>query len=116
MSAKRYTISGSTADGEVLSPDMSHTHERGYVAFTFYSDVELETIVTPTAGTVTTTVSENGEIFGTVSNNVTNAVDVGPAVLYVRPNWSGSARSLKLLFASIADGAFFKCVISRFGS
>lgn len=116
MSTKRYQFSGSTADGDTLSPDMSWTHERGYVAFTFYSDSALTTLVTPSAGTITTTVSENGEVFGSVSSGTTTASDVGAAVFYVRPNWSGSVRKLKISLSGIVGAAFFKCVVSRFGS
>lgn len=113
---KRYEFSGPVADGDLLSPDMSWLHERGYVALSFYSDEELTTLVTPSAGTVTATVSENGVLFGTIADSVTNAADVGPAVTYTRPNWSGSARKLKLALAGITGAAFVKCIITRFGS
>lgn len=116
MATKRYQFSGSTADGDTLSPAMSYTQERGYVAFTFYSDSDLTTIATPTAGILTSTISENGEIYGSISDGTTTASDVGPAVTYIRPNWSGSARRLKLNLAGVTGAAFFKCVISRFGA
>lgn len=113
---KRYEFSGPIADGDLLSPDMSWTHERGYVAFSFYSDSELTTLVTPSAGTITSAVSENGDIYGSVAEATTNAADVGPAVTYLRPNWSGSARKLKLTLAGITGAAFVRCTVSRFGS
>ncbi len=116
MATKRYQFSGSTADGDIFSPDMSYTHERGYVAFQFYSDAALTNLVTPAGGTITTTISELGDIYGSVSEGVTTASDVGPAVMYLRPNWSGSARKLKLTFASITGAPYFKCIVSRFGS
>ena len=116
MSTRRYQFSGSSANGDALSPDMSYTHERGYVAFTFYSDAELTSLVTPGAGTITSVVSENGDIYGSVAEGTTTATTVGPAGTYVRPNWSGSAIKLKLTFAGITGAPFFKCVVSRFGS
>ncbi|MCJ8292878.1 MAG: hypothetical protein MJK15_00595 [Colwellia sp.] len=116
MSTKRYDFSGPIADGDLISPDMSYTHERGYVALSFYSDAALTNLVTPSAGTVVTAVSENGDIYGSVAEATTNAADVGPAVTYLRPNWSGSARSLKLTLAGIVGANFVRCVISRFGA
>jgi len=113
---KRYEFSGPVTDGDLLSPDMSWTHERGYVAFSFYSDAELKTLVTPSAGTVVTAVSENGDIYGSVAEATTNAADVGPAVTYLRPNWSGSTRRLKLTLSGIVGANFVQCVISRFGA
>ena len=116
MSSTRYQFSGSAANGDVLSPDMADLYERGYVAFYFYSDAALTNLVTPSAGTVTTVVTELGDIFGSIQNGVTNAAEVGPLVTYLRPNWAGSARTLKLTFAGVTGAAFFKCHIARFGS
>ena len=113
---KRYQFSGSTADGDTVAQPMSYTHESGYVAFTFYSDEELTNLVTPSAGTVTTTVSENGDAYGSIDSGATNAADVGASTQYTRPNWSGSTRFLKVSLAGIVGAAYFKCVISRFGS
>jgi len=115
MSSKRYQFSGSTADADILSPDMSWTYERGYVSFVFYSDAALTNVVTPLGGTIITTVSENGDIYGSVSEGSTSVLNVGPSATYLRPNWAGSARKLKLNLAGITGSAFFKCVISRFG-
>ncbi len=115
MTAKRHTFSGSTVDGSISFDDMRYNHERGYVAVTFYSDSALTTVVTPTDGTVTFTVSENGVNFGTIPNGTVTAINVGPLVGYERPNWAGSARAIKATFSGIAGAAFFKAEVTRFG-
>lgn len=116
MSAKQYTFSGPTSDGDLTSPSMSYTYERGYIALIFYSDEALTTVVTPTAGLATVTVSEIGAIFGSILNGVITASNVGPSVAYTRPNWYGSTRELKLSLSGILGAAYVKCIISRFGS
>jgi hypothetical protein len=116
MPSKRYTFSGSTADGSVEFDAMRFHHINGLVSITFYSDADLTSIVTPTEGTVTVTVSEDGVIFGTVPNGtLIDAAKIGPNTEYSRPNWIGSARSIKLTFANIAGAGYFKCRVIRSG-
>ncbi len=115
MNAKRFEFSGSTADGDQIFDDMRYTHERGYVSILFFSEAELTTVVTPSAGTVTFTISENNDAFGTISDGVVTANTVGPAVQYTRPNWSGSARAIKATFLGVLGAPFFRCIVSRYG-
>lgn len=115
MDATAYSFNGSSADGDLIFNGMRFNHERGYVALTFFSDALLTTQVTPTAGTATVTVSERGSNFGTISNGTVDATLVGAAVAYPRPNWAGSAKSIKVTFASVADGDFCRIDVIRYG-
>lgn len=115
MAAERYRFSGVSSDGFLLIEDMSHTHERGLVALTFYSDEDLTTQVTPGAGTAIITVSEDGANFGTVLKGTVDATKVGTAVQYDRPNWSGSTRYLKVTFLGITTATHCRIDVARYG-
>ena len=115
MSNRNYKITGAVSDADFEIKNMSQRFERGYASITFYSDSNFTQIVTPTAGTVTFTVSENGDIYGTVTNGTVSALNVGPAVTYARPNWSGISRAAKVNLSSVVGASFFVCNINRYG-
>ncbi len=115
MSNFKYKKSGAVAAADFILDRMSEEFERGFISVTFYSDVGRALVVTPTAGTITFTASEDGVNFGTIPNGTITALNVGPAVNYVRPNWVGMSTAVKMNLSGIADANFFEFVINRFG-
>jgi len=115
MSARRYVLTGTVEDGTKQIEDMQNIYDKGYVSLTFYLDEELTQLITPTSGTVTITVSETGDVYGSIPNGVIEANNIGPDRTYVRPNWGGSATHLKILFTGITYATHFKCEITRSG-
>lgn len=115
MSNLKYKKSGSVAAADFILTGMSEEFERGFVSITFYSDAGLALVVTPTAGTITFTASEDGKIFGTIQDGTITALNVGPAVIYDRPNWIGMSTAIKMNLTGIADAAFFEFVVNRYG-
>jgi hypothetical protein len=113
MAITQYDLTGSSADGNLIITNMSSTELGGLVSICFFSDAALTTPVTPTAGVVTISVSEDGCNYGSVVNNVVSAADVGPSSSYHRPRWSGSTRYLKASFAGVTGADFVRLVISR---
>lgn len=106
-----YKVQGSTADGTITSPDMSAAYERGYISVIFYTDSTLQTIATPTAGTITFTASESDQHFGTVSNGTITA----SASTYARPNFSGAIKKVRATCSGITGAGYYVATISRFG-
>lgn len=115
MGARQYSFSGSTANGSIQLDNMADSHDKGYVAIKFYADAERTELVTPNTGKVTVTVSEHGDIFGSIPEGIIDAHSVSSTDNYIRPNWGGAATSLKLVFSDITNAAYFECDVSRFG-
>lgn len=110
-------FSGATGDGDTISPLLDRDYERGYLSIVFFSDAELTTIVTPSAGTIDITASEDGDIYGTIQDGTAiSANTVGPAVNYSRPNWSGQVLFLKFSLSGIVGANFFKCTAYSYKS
>lgn len=106
-----YTISGSVADGDYFSPNMRKDIERGYISIVFYADAQLQNPVTPSAGTVTFTASEEGIRYGTLSNGTVDATIDD----YDRPNWSGTVFRVKATTSGITGANYFKATIHKYG-
>lgn len=106
-----YKIEGTTANGDLLSQDMSPRFERGYISVTFYTDSTLTSVVTPTAGTLTFTASETKNGYGTISSGTLDAT----ADPYPRPNFSGGVASVKATAAGITGAGHYVAIISRYG-
>ncbi len=105
-----YTIRGSSADGDLISAKMSQRLERAYVYVTFYTDATYQTVVTPSAGSLTITASEDETNFGTVNNGT---IDVTTAA-YDRPNWSGGVKVVKATALGITGAPNYILTISKY--
>lgn len=106
-----YTIKGSTSDGELITEDMEAFFERGYVSVVFYTDGTMQTLVTPTAGTITFTASETGTGYGSITNGEVNAAIED----YARPNFSGYVTNVKASCAGITGAGYFVATVARYG-
>lgn len=105
-------FSGGTSNGDTISPLLDRDYERGYLSIIFYSDAELTAIVTPGAGTVTITASEDGTQYGDVAT--ITASTAGASSTYTRPSFSGLIRRVKVNMASITTANFFQVRIARY--
>jgi len=105
-------FSNDTSDGDTISPLLDRFYERGYLSIIFYSDAELETVVEPSAGTVTITASEDGSQYGDIA--VIDATTAGEESTYTRPSFSGLVRFVRVNMASIAGANFFRVTIARY--
>ena len=108
---QEFVIKGSTADGELLSLMMNLNFETGFIKVLFYADDTYLTPITPSAGTINFTVSEEGETFGSIPSGTIDAT----AVNYDRPNWSGPGLYAKATCSGIVGASHFRAVIYRRG-
>lgn len=106
-----YTMRGSTADGQIFSPEMNSYLERGYISVLFYTDGTLATQVTPTAGTITFEGTESQTGYGSFDKGT---IDLSVAT-YDRPNFAGAVRRVRATCAGIVGAGYFVATISRFG-
>lgn len=106
-----YTISGPIADGDYFSPNMRKDLERGYISVNFYSDSEFQNLVSPTAGTITFTASEDGGNYGSLINGAVDATIAN----YDRPNFSGALLRVKATASGITGATHFKATVHKFG-
>lgn len=109
MSHVTYLLKGSTADGELISVDMSHAYERCYLSVVYYSD-DFITSVIPTAGTLTCTGSETGERYGEITNGTLDAT----VEQYNRPAFYGSVKNIKAVALGITGAINYTLRIDRF--
>ena len=107
-SSALYDISGSSSDGDLLTTEMRWQHSTAYLSVVFYSDSELTTPVTPSAGTITFEASEDGVDYGTITDG-----SVNPTGQYDRPNFAGTARFVKATCLGITGAPFYKAVVYR---
>lgn len=105
-------FSGATGDGDTLSPLLDRDYERGYFSIIFYSDAELENLVTPAAGDVIITASEDGKQFGDVATIL--ASTAGPNSTYDRPTFGGLIRFVKVEMSGITGANFFQARVVRY--
>ena len=105
-------FSAASSDGDTISPLLDRDYERGYISIIFYSDAELTTIVTPGAGTVTITASEDGTQYGDVA--VIDATLAGASSTYTRPSFAGMVRFVKVNMSGITTANFFQMRIARY--
>lgn len=116
MSARQYSFTGTTENGTKSITSMHDWHDKGYVSLTFYKDSELTQVASPLGGSIIISVSEDGEIFGSIPNGELDASTIGPNKSYQRPNWGGASTHLRLTFLDIPTSTgYFKCDISRSG-
>ncbi len=101
-----------TSNGDTISPLLDRDYERGYLSIIFYSDAELTAIVTPAAGTVTVTASEDGTQYGDVAT--IDATLAGENSTYTRPTFSGLIRFVKVNTAGVTNANFFQVRIARY--
>ncbi len=110
-------FSGATGDGDTISPLLDRDYERGYLSISFYSDESLTNIVTPSAGVVDIVASEDGDIYGTISEGASvDASTIGPSSQYARPNWSGQVKYLKVSLSGVVGANYFKCSVFSYRS
>ncbi len=105
-------FSAASSDGDTISPLLDRFYERGYISIIFYSDAELTTIVTPGAGTVTFTASEDGTQYGDVA--VVDATLAGAESTYTRPSFAGMVRFVRVNMSGITTANFFQVRIARY--
>ena len=109
MSFLADTIQGTVSDGTIISANMSPAYERGYISVLFYSD-EFETVVIPSAGTITFEGSETGDKYGTFTNGTVDAT----LELYDRTNFSGSVQNVRATTSGITGALNYRALINRF--
>lgn len=109
MSQRPYLIEAPVSDGEFISPSISQMLERSYISITFFSD-EYITPVTPAAGTVTVTATDDGFNYGTIDKGT---VDVTTPE-YDRPNLSGRIQKLKATLAGVTGATHFRVIINGY--
>lgn len=106
-----------SSDGTVASTltitDMPTNYDSGYVWFEFFSSAVLTAanLVTPSAGTVDVEASENGTKFGEVSLSLDISTDA-----YIRPNFAGSIKSVKVTPTAITGATHYRANVSRFST
>lgn len=105
-------FSGATGDGNTISPLLDREYERGYLSIIFYSDADLTTLVTPGAGTVTVTASEDGDQYGDIA--VIDATTAGAESTYTRPAFGGLIRFMRVNLSGITVANFFQVRIARY--
>lgn len=105
-------FSGATSNGDTISPLLDRDYERGYLSVIFYSDAELTNIVTPGAGTVTVTASEDGTQYGDVGT--IDATLAGAESTYTRLSFGGLIRFVRVNMAGITTANFFQVRIGRY--
>jgi len=108
---KKYTIQSDTVDRTITSQKLSLGTDRGYACITFYTDSTKQTQVTPTAGTVTITISENGHNFGDIQNGV---IDVSKAK-YPRPNFQSPAKYVKCECSGVTGAGWYVLEVNMYG-
>ena len=81
----------------------------------FYDSIDRDTVVTPSAGTITITGSETGEQYAEVSSF--EADTAGATSTYTRPAFAGSVTRININLVSIAGATHFTATLDRaFGS
>ncbi len=108
---QEFVIKGSTADGELLSKMMNLNFETGFIKVLFYTDDTYTTTVTPSAGSITFTASEEGETYGSISSGSVDATLPG----HPRPNWVGPSLFVKGECLGIVGASHYRAVIYRRG-
>lgn len=111
--AKRFFISGSVANANFFSEEMSADYEKFYATIAFYSNAALTTQVVPTAGTVKITLTSDGVNYFTIDNGQFNAAD---AYLETRskPSAASMAIKAKINLAGVTGASHFKATLERF--
>lgn len=92
---------------EGLSGDLPAYYKEHQFSVTLFSD-EYQTPVTPTAGTMTISVSDDGFNFGSVTNGT---VDVTKSE-YNRPTMTGYAKRVKATPAGVAGATHYQVTIT----
>lgn len=103
-----------TADGEYITIDMNQGNHREaeLSQIRFFSDVECQNQVTPTAGTIQVVGSPDGFVWFTIENGSFNAADAyNPD--RVRPYAQGDMLKAKLILSGVTGAAYFKASMWR---
>lgn len=115
MATTFYFVEGDTVNGEYeLAGEMSADFEFAQCSLVFYSDNTKATVVKPSVGSAEITVSETGEVYGSIEGGKLSAAKVGPGATYDRPEFSGSITKAKIKMAGVVGAAYFKLTIARF--
>ena len=110
--ARRYFISGEVTDGDFVSEEMSGSYANCQMAYIiFYSD-EFVTQATPTGGSVTFTLSPDGNNYRTVDSGTFQA-DQAYAEGRTPPNANGLAIRGKLNMTGVTGATHFTACVWR---
>tara|TARA_R110000851_G_scaffold193852_1_gene344642 strand:- start:92 stop:427 length:336 start_codon:yes stop_codon:yes gene_type:complete len=110
MSQQSYLIEGAVSDGDFISSSIAAYWERSYISITFYSDAAFTTPVTPSAGVVTITATDDGFNYGTITSGT---VDVS-IERYDRPNMSGRLRNIKATLSGVTGATHFRVIANQY--
>lgn len=113
MGHKTFKITGAVG-GEInlateLGALMGEEFASGVVSVTMYDSAALDNAVTPSAGTLTVTASEDNFNFGTIDDNVVDLTD--PA--YLRPSWRALVTNLKFNWAGVTGATHYEIRVWR---
>lgn len=103
---KPYDAYGLVAD-TLLIPDMDKHYTQGYIVVEYFDAAGDN--VTPSAGTVTITASENSIVEGSIPDGVIDCTDSD----YTRPDFSGVATHIKATPSGIAGAVTYKMIVNR---
>tara|TARA_Y100000310_G_scaffold345847_1_gene471277 strand:+ start:31711 stop:32019 length:309 start_codon:yes stop_codon:yes gene_type:complete len=99
---------------DLISPLLDNEFEHGYISIKFYTDGTYSELVAPESGVAIFTGSEDGEIYGSISNGALDAEIVGVGLNYSRPTYSGDVRYIKVEFESIVGASHAQVMISQY--
>lgn len=106
----RYTVNGSTADGEYLSEEMTLDYpDFRLIDIAFFDAGGNE--VMPTAGDVSVFVDQGSGKYTSVQNGVFDADSVGED--WPSPQFSGGVARCKIVLSGVTDADTFRAVIYR---
>lgn len=103
-----------TTDGEYITIDMNQGNHREaeLSQIRFFSDVECQNQVTPTAGTIQVVGSPDGFVWFTIDNGEFAASAVYDSAR-VRPYAQGDMLKAKLIMNGVTGAAYFKASMWR---
>lgn len=102
------------ADGEYITIDMNQGNHREaeFSQIRFFSDVECQNQVTPTAGTIQVVGSPDSFVWFTIDNGEFAAADVYEPTR-TRPYAQGDMLKAKLILNGVTGAAYFKASMWR---
>ncbi len=92
---------------EGISGELPAYFKEHQFSVTCFSD-EFQTPVTPSAGTVVITVSDDGFNYGTVTNGTVNVTKEG----YSRPTLFGYAKRVKAVPTGVAGATYYQVTVT----
>jgi hypothetical protein len=110
--AKRYFISGAVANGDFFTEEMSADFTDSELSYIiFYSD-QFQTVVTPTAGTITYTQSADGIHYREMSDGTFDATTSYDAAR-TPPSGTGLAAKGKVSMTGVTGATHFTACVWR---